>query len=78
MPASPPQKIRFRLAIPAEVYAAYYRGAIKAVSVTASDGRRIQFPVNLIHKFLDRDGIHGTFEMLFDEKQKCVDIYRID
>lgn len=78
MPASSPQKVRFRLAIPAEVYAAYYRGAIKAVSVTASDGRRIQFPVNLIHQFLSCEGIYGTFEMLFDEKQKCLDIHRID
>ncbi|MEW5754967.1 MAG: DUF2835 domain-containing protein [Pseudomonadota bacterium] len=78
MPSPPPQKIRFRLAIPADAYAAYYRGAIKAVSVTACDGRRIQFPVNLIHKFLGHDGIHGTFEILFDENQKCLGIARID
>jgi len=73
----PHQSIRFRLAISAEQYLQYYRGAAQRVSVTATDGRRIEFPARHIQTFLTRDGIHGEFEMELTADYKFVAIKKL-
>jgi hypothetical protein len=69
--------VRFALNISGDVYLSYYEGAARAVVVKSFDGRSIQFPANILQQFVTRDGIHGVFEMAFDENNKFVAIRRV-
>ena len=66
--------IRFQLAISADEYLAYYQGSIKNIRVRAEDNRNIRFPASAIQEFLTHDGIFGTFEIQYDEKNKLISI----
>ena len=72
-----PAIIRFRLAISAEHYLAYYQGLARAVEVRAEDGRNIEFPANSLQRHLTHQGIYGLFEIRFDGNHKLVDLDRI-
>ena len=73
-----PHRARFALSIPGDVYLSYYEGAARTVVVKSFDGRSIQFPANILRKFVNRDGIQGVFEVEFDEDNKFVNIRRVD
>src|SRR3569833_3268126 len=41
------------------------------------DGRTLQFPAQVLQRFVTHAGIHGLFEIEFDEQYKFVDIRRV-
>ena len=69
--------IRFRLAISAEDYLAYYQGSAKEVVARSDDDKIIRFPASAIRGFVTHDGIFGRFEITFDENNKLVSIQPI-
>lgn len=70
--------IRFRLAISAEEYLAYYQGSAQEVVASSDDDRVIRFPASAIRKFVTHDGVFGHFEIFFDENNKLIGIQQID
>ena len=70
-------KIRLRIDIDAHQYVAFYEGGKKHVYTIAENGQRVIFPANRLHRFVTHDGIHGRFEMTFDENNKFVDLVRL-
>ena len=70
--------IRFRLAISAEEYLAYYQGNAQVVVARSDDNKTIRFPASAIRKFVTRDGVFGSFEITFDENNKLIAIRPID
>ena len=64
--------IRVQLAISAEEYLAYYQGSAQVVIARSDDNKVIQFPASAIRKFVTRDGVYGTFEIVFDENNKLI------
>lgn len=78
MSTKKPSSARFRLAIPAEEYLAYYRGNAKAVVVRSDDNRTIRFPASAIREFVSHDGVYGRFEITFDENNKLIEVKAID
>ena len=73
-----PSSIRFRLAISAEEYLAYYQGSAQVVVARSDDNRVIRFPASAIRKFVTPDGIYGSFEISFDENHKLIEVQQID
>lgn len=71
------EMVRFRLNLPAEKMLAYYQGAVQQVSVQVHDGRRLQFPVQWLRRFVTPVGITGQFEMRFGVDRKLIDLRRI-
>lgn len=71
------QILRFRLAITADKYLSYYQGRAQAVITRAEDGSRLEFPANAVQRFLRHEGIHGLFEISFDENNKLIGLERI-
>ena len=71
------QQIRFRLAISADEYLAYYKGSARAVVVVAEDGRSLRFPAGALQPFVTHQGIHGHFELRFDDNNKLQGLRRI-
>ena len=68
---------RFRLALSAEQYLAYYEGAARQVVVTLASGQRLQFPADALRPFVLRDGVHGEFVLRVNTQNKLQDIERV-
>lgn len=48
----------------------YYRGQARYVVAEAADGRTVQLPINVLHKYILKDGIRGHFVVTTDENYK--------
>jgi hypothetical protein len=70
-------EFRFRLAISAEKYLAYYEGAAQAVVVTLASGQNLQFPAESLRSFVTRDGVHGEFILRVDANYKLQTLERV-
>jgi len=68
---------RFRLAISAQKYLAYYEGAVHAVVITLANGQRLQFPAESLRPFVTHDGVHGEFVLRVDANNKLQTIERV-
>lgn len=55
------------LIISAEELQRWYQGSAKNVSATSMDGRRVQFPVEILQSYVTHQGINGLFRIDFDE-----------
>ena len=73
-----PGSIRFRLAISAEDYLAYYQGSAQVVVARSEDNKTIRFPASAIRNFVTNEGVYGKFEITFDENNKLISIQSID
>ncbi len=73
-----PGSVRFRLAISADEYLAYYQGGARDVVARSEDNKTIRFPASAIRKFVTHNGIFGDFEITFDENNKLIAIQSID
>jgi hypothetical protein len=70
--------VRFSLSISYEQFLAVYQGAARAVQVTADDGRSIRFPASALQPYLDHSGIHGRFEISFDQDNRLQSLRPVD
>lgn len=70
-------RVRFALNITQDVLLSYYEGTARAVVVKSLDGRSIQFPANVLRRFVTGDGVRGVFEIEFDGNNKFVEMRRI-
>jgi hypothetical protein len=64
------QTIVIPLAISADHWLSYYRGAVRNVSAVSMDGRRILFPARVLQPFVTKDGIYGVFRVTIDSRNK--------
>jgi hypothetical protein len=71
------QRHRLTLAISAENYLALYRGKVKNVRAVSDSGLRVEFPGNILHRFVTHDGVYGYFELCIDESHKLQSIQRL-
>ncbi len=65
-------RVILQIDVSAEAFAAYYRGTASRVLVTAADGQRISLPANLLRPYLQADGVHGRFELLYQTDGKLI------
>lgn len=72
-----PHSLRFRLAISAEEYLAYYKGQARDAIARTADGRRVQFPAKALQPYITHQGIHGLFELSFDANHKLLGLKRL-
>ena len=63
--------------ISAEEFLRHYQGSAKQVACTSRDGRKVRFPTNILQPFVTRDGIHGSFQIFFDQHHKFQRIERL-
>lgn len=54
-----------------------YEGAATDVRTTARDGRSVRFPARILSRFYLKDGIRGSFRILFDDQGKFVSVERL-
>ena len=68
------RKLTFRLHVERDEAMRYYRGEAHAVRVMADSGQIIQFPALHIRRFINQQGIHGRFQIIFDDQNKLKSI----
>lgn len=65
------------LVIAPEEYQRLYAGTAQNVSARAVDGRRVQFPANILRPFVTREGIRGRFMINFTDDNRFESIERL-
>lgn len=71
------QHIVLSIHLSADEYLKYYRGSARSVYARDLQGRMVQFPANLLQRFVTQDGIDGVFEITTTAAGKLVDIRRV-
>lgn len=71
------QALSFTLAISADDYLRYYRGSASQVVVKTDQGKTLRFPANLLQQYVTREGIHGRFQLEFDQNNKVKRLQKI-
>lgn len=71
------QEIVLDLFIPADEWLRIYRDGVRVVSAKARDGRRVQFPANILQPYVSHAGVTGSFVIRFDTAGRFLDIARI-
>ncbi|MCR8915468.1 DUF2835 family protein [Marinobacter panjinensis] len=54
-----------------------YQGTATDVRTTARDGRSVRFPARILSRFYLKEGIRGSFRILFDDAGKFTSIERL-
>lgn len=67
----------FDLHISRDEYLRWYQGGAREVNAVARDGRRVRFPASSLQRFVQSDGVHGTFAVYFDDHNKLIGVERL-
>lgn len=65
------------ISISQEEYLRWYQGSANLVHAQALDGRTVNFPANILQKFVTHSGIQGRFAIEFDGEKKFKSITRV-
>jgi hypothetical protein len=71
------QQIIVDIIISPDEWLKLYQGSATDVHTTARDGRSVRFPARILSRFYLRDGIKGSFRILFDDAGKFVSVERL-
>ncbi|MEQ6884579.1 DUF2835 family protein [Salicola sp. Rm-C-2C1-2] len=75
-----PESVIVDVAIPRDDWLRVYEGSAHRVYVVARDGRSVVFPARILQRWMDHDGVYGTFvisynsEGRFDSVRKIADL----
>lgn len=70
-------EFEFILHLSAEEYLQYYEGMANSIQVRSRCGKTIQFPAEKMRNFVLKDGVHGTFIIQLDNKNKFLSVRRL-
>lgn len=71
------QQIIVDIIISPDEWIKLYEGSATDVHTTARDGRSVRFPARILSRFYLKDGIRGSFRILFDDQGKFVSVDRL-
>lgn len=70
-------EFEFTLHLSTEEYLQYYEGVAKSIQVQSHCGKTIQFSADKMRSFVLQDGVHGTFIIQLDNKNKFLSVKRL-
>ena len=68
----------FSISLSREKALLFYQGHKNRVIVTTHGGVTLSIPWQLLQPYVTEDGVHGTFNIRFDEQGKCLALSRGD
>ncbi|MEP3561231.1 MAG: DUF2835 domain-containing protein [Marinobacter sp.] len=71
------QQIIVDIAMRPDEWIKLYQGVATDVHTTSRDGRSVRFPARILSRFYLRDGVRGSFRILFDDSGKFSSIERL-
>ncbi|WP_108842043.1 DUF2835 family protein [Kushneria phyllosphaerae] len=69
--------IDIALNLSAEQCRAHYAGAANSIRTRTLDGRSVELPSRVLHHIIGRDGVHGTYRVIFDDRGRFVSIFQL-
>lgn len=72
------QQLIVDITISSDEWLKLYQGLARDVHTVARDGRTVRFPARILSRFYLRDGVVGSFRIVFDDAGKFVSIDRLD
>ena len=70
-------RVQLSLNINRDEYLKWYGALAHNVVATAMDGRKVQFPANVLQPFVSHLGVQGVFEIEFSDEGKFRSIQRL-
>lgn len=74
----PLQRVVLPIRLSVDEYLKYYRGSARNVYARDLQGRTVQFPANLLQRFVTANGVDGLFEITITAAGKLVDIQQVE
>lgn len=71
------QQITVDIIISPDEWIKFYQGSATDVHTTARDGRSVRFPARILSRFYLKDGIKGSFRIVFDDQGKFASVERL-
>lgn len=71
------QVVIVRLAISAREFQRLYSGAASDVIASSETGETVRFPARVLRGEVTHDGVHGRFEIAYDDSGKFLSILRL-
>lgn len=71
------QQIIVDISIGPDEWIKLYQGTATDVRTTARDGRSVRFPARILSRFFLKDGIYGSFRIVFNDAGKFTSIERL-
>ncbi len=71
-------QIEFSIKISPNELKKYYSGTAKSVSVIAKNGKRLQFPANLLLSHVSHSGVSGHFSLEYSNEGKAKKLKKLD
>ncbi|MCG8315315.1 MAG: DUF2835 domain-containing protein [Pseudomonadales bacterium] len=71
------RSVQVSIHISKEEYLKWYQGSASSVMATTSQGKTVRFPASILQPFVTREGVSGTFSIIFDDNNKFKEIRRI-
>ncbi|NWN90780.1 DUF2835 domain-containing protein [Marinobacter adhaerens] len=71
------QQIIVDISISPDEWIKLYQGVATDVRTTARDGRSVRFPARILSRFYLKDGVRGSFRILFNDQGKFASIERL-
>jgi hypothetical protein len=68
---------RFILDLPASELLRFYRGRARRVQVRTTTGTLLEFPAELLRRFVTVDGVQGLFVLRADADNRALGIERV-
>jgi len=69
--------VRVAISIGADELLRMYRGESREAIARDDQGRVVRFPVAILRPFVNQNGVHGRFEIYFDENNRFQRIDRV-
>lgn len=71
------QTLIVALRISAREFERVYAGTADTVLARSVDGRSVRFPAHVLRRYVEQDGVHGSFRIAFDDQHRFVSIERV-
>jgi hypothetical protein len=71
------QQIIVDISIGPDEWIKLYQGLATDVRTTARDGRSVRFPARILSRFFLKNGLQGSFRIVFDDAGKFTSIERL-
>ncbi|WP_447747942.1 DUF2835 domain-containing protein [Pseudomonas nicosulfuronedens] len=65
------------ISLPVDRLQALYRGQANRVEVVSRDGLRVNLPAHHLRSFVTHCGVHGSFELEFDDSGRLLALRRL-
>ena len=72
-----PESVIVDVAIHRDDWLRVYEGSAHRVYVVARDGRSVVFPARILQRWMDHDGVYGTFVISYNSEGKFDSVRKI-